>query len=229
LYKEDKILSEVAYKRLSSITEYSELGSGFKIAMKDLEIRGAGNILGREQHGHMVKVGYDMYAKLLNEAVAELKGQTVEQEIHTDIEIDIEAYAPDNYIPLQTERMDFYQQLASCKTVEEIEKTKAQLQNVYGTMPRQVENLFAVATLKVLANAVGISKVSVKVGRGELVFASREKMFCKAVFDALTEFGSCVSASNSSYSLVFSSTDYIQKDRLFSAMLGFLQNLGQHQ
>ena len=229
LYKEDKILSEVAYKRLSSITEYSELGSGFKIAMKDLEIRGAGNILGREQHGHMVKVGYDMYAKLLQEAVAELKGQTVEQEIHTDIEIDIEAYAPDNYIPLQTERMDFYQQLASCKTVEEIEKTKAQLQNVYGTMPRQVENLFAVATLKVLANAVGISKVSVKVGKGELVFASREKMFCKAVFETLTEFGSRVSASSSSYSLVFSSTDYIQKDRLFGAMLSFLQNLQQHQ
>ncbi len=74
-YRKDKILSEVAYKRLSSITEYSELGSGFKIAMKDLEIRGAGNILGREQHGHMMKVGYDMYAKLLKETVSELKGE----------------------------------------------------------------------------------------------------------------------------------------------------------
>ena len=227
LYKEDKVLSEVAYKRLSSITEYSELGSGFKIAMKDLEIRGAGNILGREQHGHMVKVGYDMYAKLLQEAIAELKGQAVEKTINTEIEIDIEAYAPDNYIPLQTERMDFYQQLASCKTVQEIAKTKEQLQNVYGTMPRQVENLFTVATLKVLANAVGICKISVKAGKGELVFAGREKMFCKAVFDALTEFGSRVSVSSNSYSLVFSSTDYIQKDRLLVAMYNFLQNLQQ--
>lgn len=229
LYKEDKVLSEVAYKRLSSITEYSELGSGFKIAMKDLEIRGAGNILGREQHGHMVKVGYDMYAKLLQEAIAELKGQPVEKAINTEIEIDIEAYAPDNYIPLQTERMDFYQQLAGCKTTQEIDKTKEQLQNVYGTMPRQVENLFSVATLKVLANSVGIAKVCVKVGKGELVFTSRERMFCKAVFDTLTEFGSGVSVSSSSYSLVFSSTDYIQKDRLMRAMLNFLQNLQQRQ
>ena len=229
LYKENNVLSEVAYKRLSSITEYSELGSGFKIAMKDLEIRGAGNILGREQHGHMVKVGYDMYAKLLQEAVAELKGQAVEQAINTDIEIDIEAYAPDNYIPSQTERMDFYQQLAGCKTVQEINKTKEQVQNVYGTMPRQVENLFAVAMLKTLANAVGIARVAVKVGKGELVFASREKMFCKAVFDTLTEFGNRVSASSNSYSLVFSSTDYIQKDRLMTAMLTFLQNLQQRQ
>lgn len=227
LYKEDKILSEVAFKRLSSITEYSELGSGFKIAMKDLEIRGAGNILGREQHGHMVKVGYDMYAKLLQEAIAELKGKPVEKEVATEIEIDIEAYAPDNYIPSQTERMDFYQQLAGCKTVEEIDKTKQQLQNVYGTMPRSVENLFTVATLKVLANAVGVQKVVVKVGKGELVFASKEKMFCKSVFDALTEFGNRVSASSNSYSLVFSSTDYIQKDRLLDAMLNFLQILQQ--
>ena len=229
LYKENKVLSEVAYKRLSSITEYSELGSGFKIAMKDLEIRGAGNILGREQHGHMVKVGYDMYAKLLNEAVAELKGQTVEKTINTEIEVDIEAYAPDNYIVSQTERMDFYQQLAGCKTTAEIAKTKEQLQNVYGTMPRQVENLFTVAMLKVLANSVGVSKVSIKVGKGELTFASREKMFCKAVFDTLTQFGNRVSASNTSYSLVFSSTDYIQKDRLMSAMLAFLQSLADAQ
>ncbi len=225
LYKEDKVLSEVAYKRLSSITEYSELGSGFKIAMKDLEIRGAGNILGREQHGHMVKVGYDMYAKLLKETVAELKGEKVEQTLSTDIEIDIEAYAPDNYIPLQKDRMDFYQQLAGCKSVEEIQTVKEQVQNVYGTLPRQVENLFAVATLKTMANAVGICKVIVKVGKGELVFANKQTMMVKSVFDTLLEFGERASISSNSYSIVFSSTDYIQKDRLITAMFAFLQSL----
>ena len=89
--------------------------------------------------------------------------------------------------------------------------------------------MFTVAMLKVLANSVGVSKVSIKVGKGELTFASREKMFCKAVFDTLTQFGNRVSASNTSYSLVFSSTDYIQKDRLIVAMLAFLQSLADAQ
>ena len=94
MYRQDKILNDDAYKRLSSITEYSELGSGFKIAMKDLEIRGAGNILGREQHGHMMKVGYEMYARLLKEAVAELRGEKQERTFTTDLEIDIEGLRP---------------------------------------------------------------------------------------------------------------------------------------
>ena len=222
-YRQDKILNEVAYKRLSSITEYSELGSGFKIAMKDLEIRGAGNILGREQHGHMVKVGYDMYARLLKETVAELKGEKVEETLNTDVEIDIEAYAPDTYISLQTDRMNFYQQLASCQSVEEIEQTKRQIADVYGAIPRQVDNLFTVATLKLMANRAGIVKVSVKPGRGELTFANRDKMMRKEVFEALSVSGNRVSASTTSYGVVFAAHDFLQKDRLIAAMQDFLR------
>lgn len=224
-YKRDKILSEVAYKRLASITEYSELGSGFKIAMKDLEIRGAGNILGKEQHGHMVKVGYDMYARLLKEAVAELKGQQVESTLVTDVEISIDAYAPDSYIPVQTERMDFYQHLAGCRSVRELKNLQKQMADVYGVMPRQVVNLFSVATLKLLANKAGVAKVSVRPMRGELVFASKEKMFNKAVFDSMNDFGDRVSASATGFSVVFSSTDYMQKQRLMGAMVEFLNNI----
>jgi transcription-repair coupling factor (superfamily II helicase) len=222
LYRKDKILNETAYKRLSSITEYSELGSGFKIAMKDLEIRGAGNILGREQHGHMMKVGYDMYARLLKETVAELKGEKVEEKINTDVEVDIEAYAPDDYIAAQTERMDFYQNLAACETLDAIKNLQNQLQEVYGTMPRQVENLFAVATLKLLATKASVIRVSVKPGRGEMVFATKESMMNKKVFDALSECGDRASASATGYSIVFSSTDYLQKNRLMQAMQEFL-------
>lgn len=224
-YRQDKILNEVAYKRLSSITEYSELGSGFKIAMKDLEIRGAGNILGREQHGHMVKVGYDMYARLLKETVAELKGEKVAETIHTDVEIDIEAYAPDTYISLQTDRMNFYQQLASCQSVEEIQQTKKNIADVYGAIPRQVDNLFTVATLKLLANKAGIVKVSVKPGKGELTFANRDKMMRKEVFEALSVSGERVSASPNSYGVVFAAHDFLQKDRLIAAMQDFLMNI----
>lgn len=225
LYRKDKILSEVAYKRLSSITEYSELGSGFKIAMKDLEIRGAGNILGKEQHGHMVKVGYDMYARLLKETVAELKGERIAPQIHTDIEIDIEAYAPEAYIPLQRQRMDFYQQLASCKSMEEISLVEKSVVDVYGVMPKQVQNLFVVARLKVLANNVGVCKVSVKPGRGEITFANRDQMMKKEVFEALAICGDRITPSSASYSVVFASTDFIQKQRLISAIEEFLQRL----
>lgn len=222
MYRKDKILNEEAYKRLSSITEYSELGSGFKIAMRDLEIRGAGNILGREQHGHIVKVGYDMYARLLKEAVAELKGEKVEQKLNTDLEVDIEAYAPDSYITLQSERMDFYQQLAGCETVEGIEKVRKQVEEVYGTLPKQTENLFTVARLKLLANRAGIVKLSVKPGRGELTFVNREAMMNKQVFDALSEVGDRVTAASTGYNILFSSTDYLQKSRLIQAMEDFL-------
>ncbi len=225
LYRKDKILSEVAYKRLSSITEYSELGSGFKIAMKDLEIRGAGNILGKEQHGHMVKVGYDMYARLLKETVAELKGEVVVPQINTEIEIDIEAYAPDSYIPLQRQRMDFYQQLASCKSMDEIATTEQNVVDVYGTMPRQVQNLFVVARLKTLANSVGICKVIVKPGRGELTFASKGHMMKKEVFEALSASGDRIVPSSANYSVVFASTDFIQRERLIGAIVDFLQIL----
>lgn len=221
-YGKDKVLSEVAYKRLSSILQYSELGSGFKIAMKDLEIRGAGNILGREQHGHMMKVGYDMYARLLKETVDELKGSKPAEQIITEITIDIEAYAPDAYIPSQSDRMSFYQQLASCKTAEETESLRKQIADVYGVIPRQVGNLFEVAELKLLANNAGISRVTVKTGRGELLFANRDKMMCKRVFEALSEAGDRVQAANDSYSLVFASTDFIQKERLLFAIKEFL-------
>lgn len=221
-YANGKVLSEVAYKRLSSILQYSELGSGFKIAMKDLEIRGAGNILGREQHGHMMKVGYDMYARLLKETVDELKGEKPIEQINTEIAIDIEAYAPDAYIPSQGDRMNFYQQLASCKTQQEISAVKTQLADIYGVIPRQVDNLFEVATLKLLANNAGVCKVTVKTGRGELTFANRDKMMRQKVFEALSEQNDRVSASSGSYSLIFASTDFIQKERLIAAIKAFL-------
>lgn len=224
-YRRDKILNEVAYKRLSSITEYSELGSGFKIAMKDLEIRGAGNILGREQHGHMMKVGYDMYARLLKEAVAELKGEQVKSKLNTDVEIDIEAYAPDTYIVLQTDRINFYRQLASCETLQQIDSVKARITDIYGVPPQQVDNLFDIARLKLLANKAGIAKVSVRSGRGELVFADKQSMMRREVFEALSKAGERVTASSGSYSIVFASPDFMQKRRLTDAMTEFLQSI----
>ena len=224
-YRHDKVLSEVAYKRLSSITEYSELGSGFKIAMKDLEIRGAGNILGREQHGHMMKVGYDMYARLLAETVAELKGEKVKEKLTTDIEIDIDAYAPESYIPLQADRMTFYRNLADCANLEQVEQVRQQVQDIYGAMPKQVDNLFAVATLKLLANSAGVVKVVVRPAHGELLFANKDAMMKKEVFESLLSFGKRATVSSDSYGIVFASTDFLKKDRLMDALKEFLQSI----
>ena len=225
MYKQYKILNETAYKRLAGITEYSELGSGFKIAMKDLEIRGAGNILGREQHGHMMKVGYEMYARMLKETVDELRGKQPEQKLYTDVEIDIQAFAPETYIPSQTERMDFYQQLASCPTAEDIDKLQRQIVDVYGALPQTAANLFVVARVKLLANNAGISKVTVKYGKGELTFANREKMMRKEVFDAISDDAERITPMSGGYGVQFVSTDFLQKERLIAAMTEFLQKI----
>ena len=224
-YRKNKVLSDVAYKRLSSITEYSELGSGFKIAMKDLEIRGAGNLLGREQHGHMMKVGYDMYARLLAETVAEIKGEKVVEKLNTEVEIDIEAYAPESYIPQQSDRMNFYRSLADCQSVQEIEQLREQIVDIYGALPKPADNLFAVATLKTLANKAGIAKVIVRPAHGELIFAGKEQMMKKSVFDALLSFGERATAASDSYGIVFASSDYLVKSRLMDAMKEFLQSI----
>lgn len=221
-YRRDKVLSETAFKRLSSITEYGELGSGFKIAMKDLEIRGAGNVLGREQHGHIMKVGYDMYARLLKETVDELKGQKTEQKPNAELEIDIAAYAPESYIPLQADRMTFYRRLADCASVKEIDSLAEQLADVYGVCPQSVLNLFAVARLKVLANGAGVRKVIARTSHGELVFADKQSLMRKEVFDALLAQGKRASVSSDSYTIVFSGADFLQKERLVEALTEFL-------
>ena len=122
MYKRDKMLKEVAEKRLAAIREYTDLGSGFKIAMRDLEIRGAGNLLGAEQHGHMEAVGYDLYCKMLNEAVKEAKGLKTEESYDTTIDIDLDAYIPMGYIPNEMQKLDIYKRIADIETEEETEE-----------------------------------------------------------------------------------------------------------
>ena len=118
MYRRNKMLKEVAEKRLSAIREFSDLGSGFKIAMKDLEIRGAGNLLGEQQHGHMEAVGYDLYCKMLNEAVKSAKGETVEESFDTSIDIELDAYIPNGYIANEYQKLDIYKRIAAIENEE---------------------------------------------------------------------------------------------------------------
>jgi len=152
LYKRDKLLKEVAEKRLHAIREYTELGSGFKIAMRDLEIRGAGNLLGAEQHGHMEAVGYDLFCKMLNEAVRIEKGLATQEDFETTIDLNIDAFIPATYITSEFQKLDIYKRIASIENKEEYEDILEELMDRFGEPPKAVQNLLKIAELKALAH-----------------------------------------------------------------------------
>ncbi len=166
MYKRDKLLKEVAEKRLAAIREFTELGSGFKIAMRDLEIRGAGNILGAEQHGHMAAVGYDLYCKMLNEAVKTLKGTTESKDFETMIDIDINAYIPTSYIKNEMQKLDIYKRIAGIENSEEYADMQDELLDRFGDIPKSVENLLIIAYLKSVAH--GLDIVEIKANKQEI-------------------------------------------------------------
>ncbi len=151
MYRRNKMLKEVAEKRLSAIREFTELGSGFKIAMRDLEIRGAGNLLGAQQHGHMEAVGYDLYCKMLNEAVKTLKGESEPDQFETSLELDVDAFIPPAYIPNEFQKLDVYKRIAVIENQEESEEMLEELIDRFGEPPRSVENLLVIAQLKAKA------------------------------------------------------------------------------
>ncbi|MEF2576036.1 MAG: transcription-repair coupling factor [Eisenbergiella sp.] len=171
MYKRDKVLREVAEKRLAAIREFTDLGSGFKIAMRDLEIRGAGNLLGERQHGHMEAVGYDLYCKMLNEAVKHLKGEGDDGDFSTTVELEVDAYIPGSYIVNEQQKLDIYKRIAGVETESESEEMKGELLDRFGEVPRSVDNLLRIALLRTQAHRLYIMEVK---GRpGELRFVYR--------------------------------------------------------
>ena len=161
-YKRDKLLSEVADKRLKAIKEFTEFGSGFKIAMRDLEIRGAGSMLGEIQHGHLEQVGYDTYCNLLDEVVREMKGMPVKEEIDVQIDLDATCYIPDSYISDSSQKIEMYQDIALCKNEEDIQNVIDEMIDRFGTMPKEIENLIEIARIKILCKKLKISKIQGK-------------------------------------------------------------------
>ena len=163
MYRRNKMLKEIAEKRLSAIREFTELGSGFKIAMRDLELRGAGNLLGSEQHGHMEAVGYDLYCKLLNESVREIQGETlVTEDFETEIDLDIDAYIPERYIRNEMQKLDIYKRIAGIQNEEEYDDMLEELMDRFGELPRAVQNLLIVARLKAQAHQCYVTELKQK-------------------------------------------------------------------
>ena len=161
-YKRDKLLSEVADKRLKAIKEFTEFGSGFKIAMRDLEIRGAGSLFGEIQSGHLEQVGYDTYCHLLDEVVKEIRGIEVKPEIDIQIDLNVTSYIPDEYIQDSNQKIEIYQDIALCKNEEEIQNVIDEIIDRFGNMPKELENLINIARIKYLAKNKNIIKIASK-------------------------------------------------------------------
>ena len=162
MYKRDKMLKEVAEKRLSAIKEFTELGSGFKIAMRDLEIRGAGSLLGRSQHGHMQAVGYDLYCKMLNEAVKAKKGIHSIEDFSTTVDLDADAYIPPTYIVNEIQKLDIYKRIAGIEDQKEREDMQEELMDRFGETPKSVENLLRISLIRAHAHRLYITELKGK-------------------------------------------------------------------
>ena len=159
MYEKDKVLSEIAEKRLKAIREFTEFGSGFKIAMRDLEIRGAGNILGSQQHGHMAIIGYDLYVKMLNEAIKKVKGEPVVEEVDVEIDLNVNAYIPDTYISDELIKIEMYKKIASIENKEDMLEVQEELEDRFSDIPRSVDTLLKIAYIKTLCKQLKIEKI----------------------------------------------------------------------
>ena len=194
-YKRDKLLSEVADKRLKAIKEFTEFGSGFKIAMRDLEIRGAGSMLGEMQHGHMEQVGYDTYCKLLDEVIKEMQGIEVVEEQDVQIDLAVSSYIPDNFIENSSQKIEIYQNIALCRTEEELQNVIDEVIDRYGRLPKELENLIDIARIKQLARKANILKISQR-ENGIVFYFVKEKIKPEMVNALITKYPMLVKFSN---------------------------------
>lgn len=194
-YKRDKLLSEVADKRLKAIKEFTEFGSGFKIAMRDLEIRGAGSMLGEMQHGHMEQVGYDTYCKLLDEVIKEMQGIEVVEEQDVQIDLAVSSYIPDNFIENSSQKIEIYQNIALCRTEEELQNVIDEVIDRYGRVPKELENLIDIARIKQLARKANILKIAQR-ENGIVFYFVKEKIKPEMVNTLITKYPMLIKFSN---------------------------------
>ncbi len=185
MYKKDRMLKETAEKRLAAIREFTDLGSGIRIAMRDLEIRGAGNLLGQSQSGNMEAVGYELYCKMLNEAIRRLKGEAIEENFETALDLKMDAYIPESYIKDELQKMDIYKRIASISTVEDREEMEDELIDRFGDLPKSLTLLLTAAELKGAAHRVYLTEVKEKGTKLELELYEKAKIHAERIPELL--------------------------------------------
>ncbi len=195
-YTKDKVINEEAAKRLETMKEFSQLGSGFKIAMRDLEIRGAGNIFGKEQHGHIEKVGYDMYVKLLNEQVQEIKGETVKKQSDVKLEISLSAYISEDYIEDGDQRVVYYTRIGDIQSREELDELMVSLEDGFGAVPQEIKNLALFAYLRNLAGQYKVKRIVINKLENVIYLEKEEKIIEENLAANLDKFRARLSFDN---------------------------------
>ena len=192
-YPDKRALSEVAMKRLRIISDHTELGSGFKIALKDLEIRGAGNILGREQHGYILSVGYDLYLKMLDEAVAALSREARDEAPEVYMDLDYSGFIPDAYIPDAMEKMEVYKKIASISTDEDLDRIYREIEDRFGPIPDEVQSVLALAEIRIICRKLFITSIREEKGTLRVEFSRLSKVSVDRIVRMVREGGGRVS------------------------------------
>lgn len=230
MYRRDKMLKEIAEKRLHAIKEFTELGSGFKIAMRDLEIRGAGNLLGAEQSGHMEAVGYDLYSKMLNEAVRALKGEDFSiDSFETTVDMDIDAFIPPEYIRNEIQKLDIYKRIAGIESEEELMDMQEELLDRYGDLPHAVNNLLNIALIKSICNSVYIQGLTHKGNEVKLVMYPKAKIDVARIPDLIKSYPNILKfyaqpSPNFTYQIPKSSKGKISTIDIFESIKNLLED-----
>lgn len=215
MYQKDKVLKEIAEKRLQAIKQFTQLGAGFKIAMRDLEIRGAGNLLGGQQHGHMETIGYDLYCKMLQQAVALEQGEPLKENFETTIEMKINAYIPSEFITDEVQKLDIYKKIASIQGEKDYYEMQEEIEDRYGTMPLCVQNLIDIALIKWEANQLDITLVSESPESILFKFKEDAALNPEVLPEIVAEYPRKVNIlTGKELSLKFNCGDVIKKDRI---------------
>lgn len=224
-YKKDKILSEVAEKRLQAIKEFTEFGSGFRIALRDLEIRGAGNILGAEQHGHMEAVGYDLYCSLLEQAVARLKGNRVEELPETTLDLAVDAYISSNYVKDEIQKIQMYKKVAAIENDGDVILIQEEFVDRFGDIPKPVENLIQIALIKSMAKKLYIEAINQLSNSIIIKFSSSEKFDVNMVSRLIDKYKNSIKFENGTKpSLRFNLKDK-KPDNIFKSIKKVLKDM----
>ena len=229
MYRKDKILKEEAEKRLAAIKEFSDLGSGFKIALRDLEMRGAGNMLGKSQHGHMEAVGYDLYCKMLSNALKAEKGDKDVPTHSTEVDINIDAYIPPSYISDEVHKLDIYKRISEIKNDDEYEAMLEELVDRFGEIPASVTNLMYIARLKYNALRSYVTKIWRKDNEIRIRMYNKAKLDPKGIPDLIEKYYPVItfSANPKNPEFVYNiKEDHVSRDvEMCDSILAFLEDL----
>ena len=225
-YKKDKILTELAEKRLKTLKDFTELGSGFKVAMKDLEIRGSGNIIGEAQHGQMSVVGYDLYCKMLEEAIKVLKGDIQREEVHTIVDIRVDAYIKYDYIEDEVQKIEIYKKISCIEDKKDMELIREELIDRFSDIPKEVESLIKISYIRALGKKIGFSQIK-EIGNN-VVFEYEDKEYMnKESFDYILENYSNDIVFNKGNVTSFSYKIHGDKVELLDKFINLLENLNK--